>query len=258
MDAGGDPVHYRFGAPIPILSGPRVGFCCGRNYSVHAVRRREAPGFRGFGPLARRAAALQDARSVPSHPMFQVTLLDHIRLSFGGVVHSYKAHSELARRLTARLWQLRAAELALLAGALAAGITGIIQTDVRYVIASAVLCGFALALFTFYVAVNLESRIFAHRWCACRLWLVREKYRALLSEMRDGSINIETVRDRRDQLLQELHSITEHAPLVDRPAYQSARDALAAPSESALTDEEIDRFLPPSLRKVEPAARQAG
>jgi hypothetical protein len=115
--------------------------------------------------------------------MFQVTLLDHIRLSFGGVVHSYKAHSELARRLTARLWQLRAAELALLAGALAAGITGIIQTDVRYVIASAVLCGFALALFTFYVAVNLESRIYAHRWCACRLWLVREKYRALLSEI---------------------------------------------------------------------------
>ena len=192
----------------------------------------------------------------PSH-MFQVTLLDHIRLSFGGVVHSYKAHSELARRLTQRLWQLRTAELVLLTGALAASIAGILKGDARYVVLSAVLTGLALALFTFYVAASIESRIYAHRWCASRLWLIREKYRALLSEMRDGTITLETVRDRRDQLLTELHAITEHAPLIDRPAYQSARDALSAMSESALTDEEIDRFLPPSLRKVEPPARQA-
>lgn len=189
--------------------------------------------------------------------MFQVTLLDHIRLSFGGVVHSYKAHSELARRLTQRLWQLRAVELGLLAGALAASLAGILQGDSRYVVLSAVLVGLALVLFTFYVAAGIESRIYAHRWCASRLWLVREKYRALLSEMRDGTISIETLRDRRDQLLLELHAIAEHAPLVDRPAYQSAREALSAASESAFTDEEIDRFLPASLRKIEPPARQA-
>jgi len=189
--------------------------------------------------------------------MFQVTLLDHIRLSFGGVVHSYKAHSALAQRLTQRLWQIRAAELALLAGALAAAVTAALRSDVRYVVLSAVLIGVALVVFTFYVAVNLESRIYAHRWCASRLWLIREKYRALLSEMRDGTITLEVVRDRRDQLLTEIQSIGEHAPLVDRPTYQSARQALSAMSESALTDEEIDRFLPPSLRKIEPAARQA-
>jgi hypothetical protein len=144
--------------------------------------------------------------------MFQVTLLDHIRLSFGGVVHSYKAHSVLAQRLTQRLWQIRAAELALLAGALAAAGTAALRSDVRYVVLSAVLIGIALVVFTFYVAVNLESRIYAHRWCASRLWLIREKYRALLSEMRDGTITLETVRDRRDQLLIEIQSISEHAP----------------------------------------------
>ena len=194
---------------------------------------------------------------IPGTHMFQVTLLDHIRLSFGGVVHTYKAHSELARRLTQRLWQLRAAELLLLAGALAASIAGLMKNDARYVVLSAVLTGLALALFTFYVAASFESRIYAHRWCASRLWLVREKYRALLSEMRDGTLTIESVRDHRDQLLLELQAIGEHAPLIDRPAYQSAREALAAMPETALTDEEIDRFLPPSLRKVEAPARQA-
>ena len=202
-----------------------------------------------------RLALAERAPCIPD--MFQVTLLDHIRLSFGGVVHSYKAHSELARRLTQRVWQIRAAELGLLAAALASAIAGILRGDMRLVVLSAVFTGLGLALFTFYVAASLESRIYAHRWCASRLWLMREKYRALLSEMRDGTLSVEAVRDRRDQLLQELHAIDEHAPLVDRPAYQSAREALAVMPESGLTDEEIDRFLPPSLRKVEPATRQA-
>jgi hypothetical protein len=184
--------------------------------------------------------------------MFQVTLLDHIRLSFGGVVHGYNAHNEVARRLTQRLWQLRAGQLALLAGTLASALAGILRSDLRWVVLSAVLASAALLVFTFYVAVNLESRIYAHRWCASRLWLVREKYRALLSEMSDGTITLDGVRERRDQLAAELHGIIEHAPLVDRPAYQSARAALTAVPESALTDEEIDRFLPPSLRKVAP------
>ncbi len=185
--------------------------------------------------------------------MFQVSLLDHIRLSFGGVVHGHNAHNELAGRLTQRLWQLRAGLLALLAGTLAAALAGILRSDVRWVVVSVVLSGAALAVFTFYVVVNLESRIYAHRWCASRLWLVREKYRALLSEMHDGTITLEGVRERRDQLAAELHGIIEHAPLLDRPAYQKARSSLTAVPESALTDEEIDRFLPASLRKVPPA-----
>jgi hypothetical protein len=189
--------------------------------------------------------------------MFQVTLTDHIRLSFGGVVHSYKAHSELARRLTRRLWQLRAAHLGLLAGSVAASVAGVLTGDSPYFVLSAILSGLALALFAFYVAASLEARVSAHRWCASRLWLIREKYRALLSEMCDGTLSLDTVRDRRDQLLLELHAIGEHAPLVDRPAYQSARAALSAVPEEPLTDEEIDRFLPPSLRKIEPQARQA-
>lgn len=181
--------------------------------------------------------------------MFQITLLDHIRLSFGGVIHAYKAHCALAQRLTNRLWQLRIAELALLGGALASAITAAYRSDVRYAVLAAVLSGAALALFTVYVAVNLDARIYAHRWCASRLWLIREKYLALLSEMRDGVLSPEGVRERRDLLLNELHAVDDHAPLVDRPTFQSARQALATAAETAFTDQEIDAFLPQSLRK---------
>ena len=123
--------------------------------------------------------------------------------------------------------------------------------DARYALLAAVLSGIALAMFAVYIAINLEARINAHRWCASRLWLMREKYRALLSEMRDGMLSPEEVRERRDRLFSEMQALDDHAPLVDLPTYQSARQALATSTEAVLTDEEIDRFLPQSLRKQE-------
>jgi hypothetical protein len=181
--------------------------------------------------------------------MFQLTLLDHLRLTFGSVVHGYRAHTDIALRLHRRAWQLRIGELVLLGGALAAIVTALIRGDWRYAVAGAVLAGAALVLFAVYVAIGLESRIYAHRWCASRLWLIRERHRALLSEMQDGTLTLEGVRQRRDQLMDELHAIVEQAPLVDRPAYQSARQALTTSVDTGLTDEEIDLFLPPSLRR---------
>ena len=182
--------------------------------------------------------------------MFQVTLLDHLRMSFGGVVHDYYAHSSLAARLHRRAWQLRIAEFLLLGGALAANIMALVRLNPKYAVLGALCGGAALALFAVYVAMNLESRIHAHRWCASRLWLVREKYRALLSEIRDGALSLDDVRDRRNVLTAELHAIVEHAPAVDRPAYLSARQALKVADERALSDEEIDAFLPESLRST--------
>jgi hypothetical protein len=181
--------------------------------------------------------------------VFQITLLDHLRLSFGGAIHAYRAHAAIAERLTRRLWHIRIGELGLLGGALAAALTAAYRGDARYAVLAAVLSGAALGVFTVYVAVNLEARIYAHRWCASRLWLIREKYRALLSEIRDGVLSPEAVRDRRDQLLNEVHAIDDHAPLIDRPTYHSARQSLVTAAETAFTDEEIDAFLPQSLRK---------
>ena len=47
--------------------------------------------------------------------MFQLSLVDHIRLSFGHVVYSYRAHAQVAERLALRGAQMRAAILTLTA-----------------------------------------------------------------------------------------------------------------------------------------------
>ena len=64
--------------------------------------------------------------------------------------------------------------------------------------------------------------------------------------------------ERRDTLMKELHAVYKHAPPADRVAYQSARDSLHMADATALADEEIDRFLPVSLRKAAAAAAGIG
>jgi hypothetical protein len=83
---------------------------------------------------------------------------------------------------------------------------------------------------------------------------MREQYRALLSDLSDGAIEIDAVRRRRDELITELGAVYANAPPADHQAYQTAADAVLTADERALTDEEIDRFLPKSLQTAGKAA----
>ena len=100
------------------------------------------------------------------------------------------------------------------------------------------------------LAFDFERTAIAHRACSTQLWLLREQYRSVLSDLKDGVLSVEVARDRRDYLMEKLHRIYDNAPPADREQYQSAKQSLAAVNEATLTDEEIDRFLPPSLQKA--------
>jgi hypothetical protein len=186
--------------------------------------------------------------------MFQLTLLDHLRFTFGHVVHRYKAHTQSAERLARLTWQIRIVELALLGGTAASATAAVLAVNGPFAMLAAALAGLSLITRAVSLALHLESRLGGHRWCAARLWLIREKYYALLSELVDGRIDLDAARERRDMLMTELHAVYEHAPLLGRWAYRTARGTLQADSEVTISDEEIDRFLPPSMRKAPSAA----
>ena len=121
-------------------------------------------------------------------------------------------------------------------------------------IAAAGLATTALVVLVIHLTLDLEGSAVVHDACAARLWPMRERYRALLSDLADGAIDADAARDRRDVLMSELHGIYEQAPPADQPAYQAAGRAAAFASEGALSDEEINTFLPRSLHKVEKSA----
>ncbi|HEY7474864.1 MAG TPA: SLATT domain-containing protein [Vicinamibacterales bacterium] len=182
--------------------------------------------------------------------MFRLSVVDHVRLSFGHVVQSYTAHAKIAERLAARAWQIKIVILTLLGIAASASVWALVGASRPLQVVGAVAAGLAFAGYAIYVALDLEPRVQAHRAWASRLWLVCERYRALLAEIRDGLIDNEGLMRRRDALTQQVQAIYEHAPPADREAYASAAAEVAA-KEGTLTDADIDKFLPASLRKGE-------
>jgi hypothetical protein len=179
--------------------------------------------------------------------MFQLSLVDHIRLSFGSVATSYRAHARAAERLTARARQSRVLMVVLLAIATGASLFTLMGTRPAQIAAIAT-SAVALLGFTIVLSLDFEPRASAHRACAARLWLLSEKYRSLLAEVHDGLIDLPTVTKRRDDLMREVQVVYEHALPADREAYRIAREALGA-GDSVPSDQDIDRLLPASMRQ---------
>lgn len=181
--------------------------------------------------------------------MFGLTLVDHLRLTFGHIIYTHRAHARLA--LAHARWSrgLQGAE-ALLVIATASTALGFVQGgESAYAISTAVTATLALLVLVLRLVVDFDGSAATHRRCGAHLWLLREQYRALLADLQDDSITLDAARERRDALMQRLHDLYENAPPFDRRAYEAARAALPAQHEGALSDDEVDRFLPESLKK---------
>jgi conflict system pore-forming effector with SLATT domain len=182
--------------------------------------------------------------------MFPLSLVDHLRLTFGHVIYSHKAHARAAERQARLDRSLKAGEVLLLLATAICAVSLLFTLHVGWAIAAAAGALAAAVLLVVRLALDLERSSSVHRACSADLWRVREQYRALLADLNDGVLTADAVRQRRDALMTTLHDIYEQAPPADQAAYQSARESLGTLDETVLSDEEIDRFLPRSLQKT--------
>lgn len=182
--------------------------------------------------------------------MFDLSLTDHLRLTFGHVIYRQKAHAQTAHAHARWSRTLRAGEALLMAAAAVTSFATLFGRGFGYAIATAVLSSLALLALLLHLLFDYDASADANRACSTRLWRIREQYRALMSDLRDGAIDLDTARHGRDALIAQLHAIYESAPPADRQMYESAKKLVSAVDETTLTDEEIDRFLPASLHKT--------
>lgn len=89
-----------------------------------------------------------------------------------------------------------------------------------------------------------------HKKTASELWDIRESYLSILSDLHDGNLDIVTSRGKRDELQSRLASIYATAPRTNSKAYGIASDGLKTQGEMTFSDEEIDKFLPATLRRA--------
>ena len=183
--------------------------------------------------------------------MFQITLVDHVRLSFGTALAAYEGHANAAARLAR--WSSYAKLSLLVVSGLAAAVGAVgVQRGFAWHLAAAILAAVVFAGSAAFVALNQQPLIYGHRTSAAKLWVICEEYRALLAEMHEGAIDLPALQARRSALVRESAHVLEQSAPDDRYTFDIARQALSGPHGGGYPDAVIDRYLPTPLRKTTP------
>ena len=158
--------------------------------------------------------------------MFGLGIIDHVRLNLTRTGENYTVHARAAERLARLTSWIRISVLTLILAAAATSVTSLLETGRAYRIAAVIAASLAFAAHAAYIASGVEGRVYAHRVCAHKLWLVCERHRALLSEIQDGLLDRAAILQRRDELALDTHSAYEQTFPLDQPAYEGLRQSV--------------------------------
>lgn len=173
-----------------------------------------------------------------------------MRECYGRVVYSHKTHEKCADILLSRLSAIKLSQIVLSSITTAGFIAAIFGAGAVGAVIGVVVSTALLVLNAYTKNYDFGEFAQKHRRAAADLWLIREKYLALLTDLRVGKESLEKITVRRDKLLEDLHGVYSGAPSTTYQAYKKAQDALQHYDEMTFSDAEIDALLPRELRKT--------
>lgn len=180
-----------------------------------------------------------------------------LRDCYGRVAYSHKTHEKCADILLSRLARIKLAQIILSAIATGGCVAALLGTGPIGAGVGAVFSTALLALNAYTKAQDLGEIAQKHRQAAADLWLIRERYLSLLTDLRIGDESLDSIRSRRDALLDELHGAYSGAPSTTVRAYKEAQKALQQSEEMTFSEKEIDELLPLELQRT-PMPRDGG
>ena len=172
-----------------------------------------------------------------------------MRECYGRVVYSHKTHEKCVDILLKRLGRIKLSQIVLSSMTTAGFISMIFGAGSVGAMIGVVISTILLFLNTYTKNYDLGELAQKHRQAAADLWLIREKYLALITDLRVGEESLEKITNRRDALLENLHGVYSGAPSTTYQAYKKAQKALQQLGEMTFSDAEIDALLPSDLRK---------
>lgn len=182
-------------------------------------------------------------------PDSRAILEGQLRECFGRVVYSHKTHEKCAdillkRLSTVKLWQIILS--ALTTGGFIAAVFG--AGDIGALV-GIVISTVLLVLNAYTKNYDLGELAQKHRQAGADLWIIREKYLSLITDLRMGEKPLESLQTERDVLLEQLHAVYSVAPSTTYEAYKKAQEALQQLEDMSFSDAEIDAFLPKKLKR---------
>ena len=177
-----------------------------------------------------------------------------LRECFGRVVYTHKTHEKCADILLDRLSRVKLCQIILSAITTAGFIGSVFGTGEIGALFGALASTVLLAINAYTKNYDLGELAQKHRQAGADLWIIREKYFSLLTDLKMGEKPIETIQGERDALLEELHVVYSGAPSTTYEAYRKAQEALQKLEDMTFSDGEIDAFLPKELKKYQGGA----
>lgn len=172
-----------------------------------------------------------------------------LRECYGRVVYSHKTHEKCADILLSRLSAIKLWQIILSAVTTGGFIAAVFGAGKVGVAVGMVVSTALLVLNAYTKNYDLGELSQKHKQAANDLWIVREKYLSLLVDLRIKEKPLESLQKRRDELVEQLHSVYSGAPSTTFQAYKRAQDALKKFEDMTFSDAEIDAFLPQELKR---------
>lgn len=173
-------------------------------------------------------------------------LKNQIQEEYGKLTYTYTAYHKMADKNIFLNSLIKIIQISLTA----ISSTGFLATIISQIVALSWIGGAAAVLSLF---LNIYTKDFKllddakiYKNAADELWLLRQKYISLLIDFDD--LNIEEIRNARDNLQFETDTINKKYPGTTRYGYKKAQKALKKQEEQYFSEEELDKLLPKELR----------
>lgn len=176
-------------------------------------------------------------------------LEDVVRDSYGGVVWSHKIQEKQSDIYAEKYKKMETVNI-YAASLTSVGIVAMIFTDPLWLKLVSALISFASIYITaYYKSFDLQKLIASHKATANKLIAVRDQYKVLLTKIKLQNDSVENLLLSYEGLVKEADAIYLKAPSTTEDAVDRAREALKVKLDNTFSTEEIDSFLPDSLRR---------
>jgi len=175
-------------------------------------------------------------------------LNSQIRECFGRVVYAHKTHEKDGDLSAQTLRKYKLLQIIVSSVTTSGTLTVLLADELWIKIATALVSLIGLFITGYMKGFDPGAAAQKHRDTAADLWVIRESYLSLLTDIASGTISAAKASERRDSLQAALAAIYKSAPHTTPKGYLKAQEALQKLEDYTFNDGEIDKFLPPNLK----------
>lgn len=172
-----------------------------------------------------------------------------VRSTFASVVWSHKIQEKQADIYAVNFKRMETIKI-IAASLTSVGVISLIFTNQLWIkLAATVLSFITIFVNSFFKSFDLQKMIVQHKRTANELISIRGRLMVLLLQIRLKQDPIMTICDSYKQIMEDLDRVYLEAPNTTDMAVKKAGVALCENKDNTFSDEEIDLYLPKSLRK---------